>query len=334
MATTLPSDMKVYNEQFYAGYTETLERNLAVFNGNSNNSILLSSQVTNGEFIKESYLAKVSNLVTRRDTGSVTDADILKAQQGEIVKVDRSIKIGPVDFTDEAIHKGNMTIDEMVFLLGQQAAEEVMKEHIDATLFALSGAYNVTALSNGLVQDSSGATITHNILNNGLAKFGDKASNIVAWVMHSAVFFELQGQAITDAIDSVAGTVIYGGSPGTLGRPVIVTDSDALYSNGSSSVSTDNYYSTYGLVAGAAEVQQTRVGELVLDRVTGKENLITRMQAEESHAIGLKGLSFSTSTANPTVAQLATNSNWTQSFSQLKAMPGIQIKTKKANALG
>lgn len=334
MAVSLPSDMKIYNDQFFAGYTEALERNLAVFNQNSSGAILLSSQVTNGQFIKESYLAKVANLVTRRDLTSVADADILKATQGEIVKVDRSIKIGPVDFTDEAIHKGNMTIDEMVFLLGQQAAEEVMKEHIDATLYALNGAFAVTALANGLVQNSATATITHNILNNGLAKFGDKASNIVAWVMHSAVFFELQGQAITDKIDSVAGTVIYGGSPGTLGRPVIVTDSDALYSNGSSSVSTDNFYRTYGLVAGAAEVRQTRVGSLVLDRVTGKENLITRMQAEENHAIGLKGLSFNTSTPNPTVAQLATNSNWTQSFSQLKAMPGVLIKTKKANALG
>jgi hypothetical protein len=334
MATSLPSDMKVYNEQFFAGYTEELEKNLAVFNANSANTILMSSDVTNGEFIKEAYLAKISGLVTRRDNTSTSSVTGLKATQGEIVKVDRSIKIGPVEFTDEAVHKGNMTFDEMVFLLGQQAAEEVMNEHVDAVLYALQGAYNVTALSNGLVQDSSGATMTHNILNNGLAKMGDQASKVSAWVMHSSVFFELQGQAITDKIDSVAGTVIYGGNPGTLGRPVIVTDSDALFSNGSSSVSTDNYYTTYGLVPAAAEVQQTRVGNPVIERVGGNEQIINRMQAEENHTIGIKGMSFNTATVNPTVAQLASSSNWTQSLSQLKALAGVQIKTKKTNALG
>ncbi len=87
--------MKVYNEQFYAGYSEQLERNLAAFNGNSANAILMSSQATNGEFIKESFLAKISSLVTRRDITSVSAASQLKATQGEIVKVDRSIKIGP-----------------------------------------------------------------------------------------------------------------------------------------------------------------------------------------------------------------------------------------------
>lgn len=334
MATSLPSDMKVYNEQFFAGYTESLERNLAVFNANSNNTIIMSSDVTNGEFIKESFLAKVSGLVTRRDNTSISDATALKATQGEIVKVDRSIKIGPVEFTDEAIHKGNMTLDEMLFLMGQQAAEEVMAEHIDSVLYGLSGAYGVSALANGLVQDSSSATITHNILNNGLAKMGDQAQKVSAWVMHSSVYHDLVGQAITDKIDTVASATIYGGSPGTLGRPVVVTDSDALFSNGSSSVSTDNYYTTYGLVLGAAEIKETRVGNVLIERVGGKENIINRLQAEENFALGLKGMAFDTSTANPTVAQLATSSNWTQAHTSLKALGGVQIKTKKTNATG
>lgn len=330
----LPSDMKVYNEQFFAGYTERLERNLAAFNGNSANSIIMSSNVSNSEFIKESFLAKISGLVTRRDNTSTSAATAVGPTQGEIVKVDRSIKIGPATFTDEAVHKAGMSMDEMVFLIGQQAADEVMKEHLDSVLYGLSGAYAVTALANGLVQNSSSATMTHGILNSGLAKFGDRASNIVAWVMHSSVFFELQGQAIADKIDSVAGTVIYGGSPGTLGRPVVVTDSDALFTNGSSSVSTDNYYTTYGLVSGAAEIQETRIGELLVERVGGAENIYTRYQAEENFAVGLKGMAFNTATKNPTLAQLATSSNWTQAFSSLKSLPGIQIRTKKANALG
>lgn len=334
MATSLPSDMKVYNEQFFAGYTESLERNLAVFNANSNNSILLSSNATNGEFIKESFLAKISGLVTRRDNTSVLNIDGIKATQGEIVKVDRSLKYGPVEFTDESAHKGNMTIDEMVFLIGQQAAEENLQEHIDSVLYGLQGAYGVTALANGLVQDSSSATITHNILNSGLAKMGDQANKVNAWVMHSSVYHELVGQAITDKIDTVASATIYGGSPGTFNRPVIVTDSDALFSNGSSSVSTDNYYTTYGLVMGAAEVQETRVGDPLIERVGGKENIVNRVQQESNFSVGIKGMAFSTATANPTVAQLATSSNWTQAHTSLKALAGVQIKTKKTNALG
>lgn len=334
MAISLPSDAKVYNEQFFGGYNDRQQQNLNVFNGNSAGSILLSSSVTNGEFIKESFLAKISDIVTRRDLTSTSTATGIKPTQGEIVKVDRSVKVGPLEFTDEWLHKGNMSMDEAMFLLGEQAADDTMKEHLDSVLYSFKGGFAVTALANGLVQDSSSATITHGILNSGLAKFGDKASNVAAWVMHSSVFFELQGQAITDKIDSVAGTVIYGGSPGTLGRPVIVTDSDALIDNGSSSVSSDNVYLTYGLVRGAAEIVQTRMGDPLVERVGGTENIYTRVQSEQNFSVGMKGLSFNTAVSNPTIAQLGTNSNWTKVFDSLKSMPGVQIKTKKANALG
>jgi hypothetical protein len=334
MAASLPSDAKVYNEQFFGGYNDRLAQNLNVFNGSSSGSILLTSEATTGQFIKESFLAKMSGIVTRRDLTSVSSAGVVNPTQGEIVKVDRSVKIGPLEFTDEFIHKGNMTLEQAVMLVGEQAADETIKEYLDSVLYGLKGAFAVTALANGLVQNSSSATITHNILNSGLAKMGDQASKVVAWVMHSAVWFELMGQAITDKIDSVAGTVIYGGSPGTFNRPVLVTDSDALFDNGSSSVSTDNYYMTYGLVAGAAEVIQTRVGNPLVERVGGNENIINRIQSEQNFSLGLKGMAFNTSTANPTLAQLATNSNWSKVFSSLKALPGVQIKTKKTNALG
>ncbi len=130
----LPSDMKVYNDQFFAGYTERVQQNLAVFNGNSANTIRLTSEVKTGEFSKESFLADIAGLVSHRDITSNSDANKLGVGQNEIVKVDRSIKVGPVSFTDEAVHKGNMSMDEVIFLIGQQAADKVLQNQIDAAL--------------------------------------------------------------------------------------------------------------------------------------------------------------------------------------------------------
>jgi hypothetical protein len=330
----LPSDMKVYNEQFYAGYTERVMQNLAVFNGSSANALRLTSKVTTGEFIKESFFQDIPDLVTRRDITSNSSAGAKGVTQGEIVKVDRSVKIGPVTFTDEAVHKGNMTLDEVVFKIGQQAADKMLQEQIDAALFSLNGAYNVAGLAS-LVEDQPSATLTPTILNNALFRMGDRQGSIIAWVMHSGAYQQLVNQAISDKIVNVAdGVVLYGATPGTFGRPVIVTDSEALYDNGASATSTDNEFISYGLVAGAAEIQETRIGELLIERVGGNENIFTRVQGEQNHTVGLKGLSFNTATKNPTMAQLATNSNWTKVYSELKAMPGVQIRSKKANALG
>lgn len=330
----LPSDMKVYNDQFFAGYTERVQQNLAVFNQNSANSIRLTSEVKHGEFSKESFLADIPGLVSRRDITSNSSANKLGVTQGEVVKVDMSVKIGPVEFTDEAIHKGNMTLDETIFMIGQQAADKVLQEQINVALFGLQGAYNVAGLS-PLVEDQPSATLTPTILNNALFRMGDKQGSIVAWVMHSGAYQQLVNQALSDKIVNVAdGVVLYGATPGTFGRPVIVTDSEALYDNGASGTSTDNEFISYGLVSGAADVIETRVGDLLVERVGGNENIFTRLQAEQNHTVGLKGLSFNTSTKNPTMAQLATNTNWTKVFTDLKSMPGVQIRSKKANALG
>ncbi len=42
--------------------------------------------------------------------------------------------------------------------------------------------------------------------------------------MHSSAYFDIVDEAITNKIYEEAGVVIYGGLPGTLGKPVLVTD--------------------------------------------------------------------------------------------------------------
>ena len=50
MATTLASDMRIYEAQFQTGLTETLQQNTEVFNAASNGGIILRSAAQKGNY--------------------------------------------------------------------------------------------------------------------------------------------------------------------------------------------------------------------------------------------------------------------------------------------
>src|SRR5690606_9664817 len=84
-----------------------------------------------------------------------------------------------------------------------------------------------------LTEDRTLATnftnITHQNLAKALRRFGDAADRIVCWVGHSASAHDLLEESIANGaeIESVAGLAIVHGNIATLGRPFIMTDSDA-----------------------------------------------------------------------------------------------------------
>lgn len=69
-------------------------------------------------------------------------------------------------------------------------------------------------------------------LTKGMRKYGDRFGRIALFVMHSSTYFDIIDQAIAAKIYEEAGVVVYGGQPGTLGKPVLVTDTapiDAIF---------------------------------------------------------------------------------------------------------
>ena len=121
--------------------------------------------------------------------------------------------------------------------------------------------------------------------------------------MHSTTYFEIIDQAISNKIHEEAGVVVYGGQPGTLGKPVL------------------------GLVANAVKITESQAPGFRSYDVNDQENLVIAYRAEGTVNIDLLGYSWDTSKGdNPDLAKLSDKENWKKHFDSDKSTAGVLIK--------
>lgn len=323
MATATLSDFQIYEAQFQDGLWEGVSQALEAFNGASAGAILLSSLSHIGNYKQEAFFPLPSDLITRRDNTSVSAATAIKPTQEEFVSVKLERKIGPMTYTEDSIRKLGKTLQEASFIFGKQIGEEKMRDMLNDALTSVNAAlegqssilFDATALSV--------KTLTTGHLNSAMAKLGDQSSRIVAWAMRSKPFHDLIGEQITSNVTNVADRVIYGGGPGSLGKPIIVTDAPALLND----VASTDTYNVLGLVAGAVGVEESEQGEMLFERVGGLESIVQRIQGEYSKTIGVKGFQWDISNggANPNEAAIATTTNWDKIATSIKDCAGVRL---------
>lgn len=330
MADYLASNFKIYQEYLKTRAAETLQQNADVFNAAVNNAIVMSTTVKPGDYEYESFFKEIAGLVSRRDNTSTSSATKLSMSQDEFIRVKLNRKIGPVDMARDAFRKwaGQYSDTEFSGILGGQIANAQQVDMANASLLAAraalvnvgSGALLTTVASSGTMDTASLIT--------GLSKFGDRADRIVAWVMHSKPYYDLVKEQVTAKITGIANFNVQTGTPVTLNRPVLVTDSDSLKVT-SGSPAVDDYY-TLGLTASGVLCEVTETSDIVLDDVTGNEVLMKRLQGEFAYNTGIKGFKWDTANggANPTSTALGTGTNWDQASTELKSVAGVVIKSR------
>lgn len=326
---TLKSDLKYINPFVQSGITETLTQAAAGLFEASRGALLLSAAQKPGDYETMAFFQNIANLITRRDPTSLASVTDKKLLQSEFSRVKINRKIGPVASTRDAFRKAGLSREAMDLVVGQQAGVAMQVDMVNTTIRSLRAALSADAAT---YVDGGAATINtagSNGLIDALAKRGDAADGIVCWVMHSKVFFNLVKEQIAANIDGVSGLVFAAGSPLTLGRPVLVTDSPDLKVTDGVSAGVDAYF-TLGLTPGAAIMEETEGTEVVTQDVTGQENLIMRIQGEYAQNIGLKGYTWDKTNGgeNPTDAALATGTNWDTAFADMKDRAGVCIRTR------
>lgn len=329
MADYLASNFKVYQEYLKTRAAETLQQNADVFNAAVNNGIILRTVEKPGDYEYESFFKDIANLISRRDNTSTSAAAKLSMAQEEFVRVKLNRKIGPVDQSRDSFRKVFARYSEMEFsgILGGQIAVAQQLDMLNSVLLAAGAA--LANVSGGALKHTvaSGGTITTPSLVDGLSKMGDRADRVVCWVMHSKVYFDLVKEQIAANIDGLSVFNVRTGTPVTLNRPVIVTDSPSLVKN---VVSPDvNDYYTLGLVSGGALAEVTETSDIVIDDVTGLEVLMTRLQGEFAYNIGLKGFKYATGNGiNPADAVIGTGATWDKAATDDKSLAGVVIQSR------
>lgn len=327
MAAGTKTDFKIYNEQYYGGYFEVQQQNVDAFNAASNGAITIVTEAMRGDFEQEAFIKRLTGTAQRRDVTSVAPVSDDKLQMGEYVGVKLNRRHGPIAQTADAFRKIAADAEEMSYIIGSAAAADESAEQLNTAIAvvnaALAGVANLTV--------SATTKIDHLLLSQARGKFGDQFARIRLWVMHSTVFHSLIGTSISLGLDSVAGAIIYGGSPGTLGIPVLVTDSPSLVVPNGISAGVDAYV-TLGLVEDAVALTESEDRELIFEKLSGFENIMYRYQAEFAYNARVSGFAWDMAGggANPTAAALATGANWLNVTSSIKNLPGVRLVTRGA----
>lgn len=310
MATTVNSDMVIYNQLAQTAYLERIQDNLEVFNAASNGAIVYRSEAIEGDFDKKAFY-KVGGSIEHRDPNSTAPVNLKKIGSGESIGVKCPYKYGPYSSTEEAFKRRARTLEEFAVLIGQDMADALMVGRLKYSLAALEAAIggNTAMVAAGDIAADGRKALTR-----GMRKFGDKFGRIALWVMNSDTYFDIIDQALTEQVYGESEIVVYGGLPGTLGKPVLVSDQ----------VPTDK---AFGLQGGAIQVIESQAPGFRAYDVNDQENLGMAIRSEGTFNVELLGYSWKESTggANPNLAAIAAAANWIKHATSNKMTSGVLL---------
>ncbi|MCT8191352.1 major capsid protein [Pseudomonas monteilii] len=309
MPTTLNSDMIIYNDLAQTAYLERLQDVLEVFNASSGGALILRNELIEGDLRKRSFY-KIGGTLGHRNVNSDAAVSGIKIGADEAVGVKTPWKYGPYETTEEAFKRRARSPEEFSMLVGQDMADAALDYYIQTAFAALGAAIGANA---NMVATGSFAVDHKKVLTKGMRKFGDRFNRIALFAMDSATYFDLVDDAIDQKIYEEAGVVIYGGSPGTMGKPVLVSDK----------VTEERIF---GLQVGAVSVTESQAPGVRSYPVNTQENLAIGYRAEGAFNVDIMGYSWKdTAGVNPNLAALGTGANWRKHATSDKATAGVLI---------
>ncbi len=320
------SDLAVYSEYAYSSMTEVLRQKIDLFNTATGGAIQLRAAAHQGDYSDVAFFAKISGLVRRRNaygSGNVSEKNMAHL-------VDTMVKVAagtPPVRLDPGQFKWIQQNPEVAgAALGQQLAVDTMADMLNV---GLGASYAALSAQTAVVYDATGNTSPENTLsfgnlNNGQAKFGDQASTISAWVMHSKPMFDLYGKNLSNAERLFNyGNINVMRDP--FGKLLVMTDSQNLVITGA-----PNNYAVLGLVPGAVIIDQNNDYTANEEAKNGDENIIRTFQAEWSYNVGVKGFAWDKTNGgkSPNDAALLTATNWDKYATSHKDLAGVVVKVR------
>lgn len=318
------SDLAVFSETAYKAMTEIVAQQVDLFNAASRGTIVLSPAANQGDYSDKAFFGKISGLVRRRDaygSGAVAAKNLAHL-------VDTMVKIAagtpPVALDPGQFKWIQLNPQVAGAALGQQLAKDML-----ADMLNIGGAAAYAALSGqaaDIQYDGTGDTpdtLSPAILNLAASKFGDRSSEIVAWLVHSYNLHNFYANAIANTAQLFTyGTVNVMGDP--FGRVFVVSDIPALFTAGSPNIGY-----TLGLTAGAINIEQNSDYTENITTTNGDENIGRSFQAEWSYNLGIKGFAWDKANGgkSPNDAALVTATNWDKIVTSKKDLAGVIAKT-------
>lgn len=308
--TTTNKDFINYNQTATTTYYEGIQDNLNAFNSATRGAIVLDSMVKLGDFTQASFF-NLNGKMQHRDVNSTEKAAHSKIGMEELVTPKVPWKFGIFSATEESFKRKGLNAGSFAALVGQNAAQAQIENYLDHALGALQAALTGNNMVAKVDPTKGGAPQKQ--LTAGLRKLGDRAERIVCFIMNSADHFDFIDKSIDNKVYEEAGTVVYGGSPGTLNRPVLVTDKCPAGK-------------IFGLQVGAVTITESQETKFVFFPITDQENLAMGYRGEGTFNIEVMGYSYQVSQGNnPRLDIISAPASWKKVAVSDKATAGIIV---------
>lgn len=333
MATTTPSDFKIYPEWVQSGYIEKLAQNVDGFNASSNNAINLTTAMLVGNYKEIAFFEELAqaDLISDRDKNSTTAVTPAEMKQLEDVIPYLPSRFGPYETTRSAFLDIGKSPQEFSMLLGGALADAVMKDMLDVSFAAvIQGIQDADTMTVGAGAAGT-AALSYDSMIDGMAVFGDRLDEVACFVMRSKDYYGLMKGNVTAAtIDSVAGATLNSGSVATLGKPVLVMDSPSLLGTGAAG---DDSGAVLALTMNAITCIADDDFYITSEETLGKDNITIMWQGESQYGVDLKGYVYDkaigTGASGGIIRADMIGANWSQIASSVKNTAGGLILTLK-----
>lgn len=312
-------NMKVFNDFMYSTVTEVLAQQVELFNAASRGALRLIAKANVGDYTQNAMYGLLPGLIRRRNayaSGTVASTPLFQRQLN-------SVKVAggtpPIVFEPQQMTWIQRSPEEAAVVIGEQFAKGMMGDMVNTAIRSLRAAISGVA---DAVQNDGATRPTFRGLNRASAKFGDRAQDIVCWVLNGDSVHALYDNALANSeqLFTFGSVNVMGDS---WGRVFVITDSPAL----SDISGTDNINAILGLTDGAAVIEDN--GDLFtnLETSNGTENIQRTWQAEYTFNVGLKGYSWDTATGgkSPTDSALGTAANWDKQLESVKDTAGVLL---------
>tara|TARA_R110000744_G_scaffold14616_4_gene41445 strand:- start:2531 stop:3490 length:960 start_codon:yes stop_codon:yes gene_type:complete len=315
------TNFDIFNKWTQLTATEVVDQQTSLWNGATRNALTLVSAADNaGDYAEKSSYALMAGLYGNRDPSSVA---ALASTPLATLK-EAAVKVGmgslPMEYTGSAFDWTKRDPQEAGIAFGEQVGAAKFQYMLNSALAAIVGA--ITNVGATAVFDGTAATANLGALNSGARKFGDRATSLVTWIMHSKSLHDIYGDSLTNTGRLFEFETIQVVQDG-FGRMLIMTDSPALFFD---NVGTDNYYQV-GLTAGGVMMEDNGDSRVYTETKTEFDNAKQLMKEEASFNLGLKGYTWNTAVVQPDDAALALGTNWTQSATSFKDTAGVITQT-------
>lgn len=316
------SQMQVFNEYIMPATIETLAQVVQRFNQASANTIRLTTEGFDGDFLQESFFAAIHSAQRRVNRyGANIDAPITDLTQLKHSAVKVAGGFGPIRFEPSQLTWLNKPTAEGIEVASRNFAEALLADQLNTAIAALVAAISNQPTATNDVSATSG--VDYIAINAAHGKFGDASGQILSQVMTGTLYHKLIGKNLSNNQRLFqAGNVQV---VDILGKVVVVTDAPALYSAGGGSGGGKALDRVLSLTEGAAIVSDG--GDLIsnIETTNRKERIETTLQVDYTFGVSLKGYAWDEANGgkSPGDSALQAGANWLKVATSIKHTAGV-----------